>query len=118
MSALTSRWAYAAFGAFEVGDAVASAIPIPYVVRQMDSLGVPPRVRPLVPVAKGLASLGLLSVFRFPRLARLTTAMLTLYFAGAVAVHIRVRNKAANVIPSVALLGAFAAMTMKGPESA
>lgn len=115
MTALTSRWTYAAFGAFLAGDAVASAIPIRYVADQMDTLGVPPRLRPLIPVVKAAAALGLLSVFRRPGLARCTTAALALYFAGALGIHAKVRNRAANVIPPALLLGVFTAMTVRGP---
>ncbi|MBS9532283.1 DoxX family protein [Mycobacterium sp. M1] len=117
MTVLTSRATYAALAAFLAGDAVASAIPIRYVENNMDAMRVPAAVRPLVPVAKALLSLGLLSVFRLPSVARVTTAVLTLYFVVAVGIHIRVRNRIANIVPAVLLGGAFATMTVRGPRS-
>ena len=71
-----------------------------------------------LPVVKGAAAVGLLSVTWFPRLARLTTAMLTLYFALAVGAHLRVRDKVVNALPAAVLLTLFAVMTARGPERA
>jgi hypothetical protein len=71
----------------------------------------------VLPVIKGTAALGLLSVKWFPGLARLTTAMLTLYFVLAVGAHVRVRDKAVNALPAAAFLAIFASMTAKGPET-
>lgn len=117
MSALTSPKAYAALAAFQAGDAVACAIPVPYIAKSLDALGVPPAMCRALPVVKAAAALGLLSVFRFPGLARLTTAMLTVYFTLAVAAHVRVRDKVVNTIPAASLLVTFAAMTVKGPDA-
>lgn len=118
MSALTARPTYAALAAFLAGDAVASAIPVPYVAKNMDAMRIPAEVRWAVPVAKAATALGLLSVFRFPGVARLTTGLLTAYFAGALGIHLRVRNRAANIVPAVLLLVVFAAMTAQGPHTA
>lgn len=118
MSALTARPTYAALAAFLAGDAVASAIPVPYVAKNMDAMRIPPEFRWAVPVAKAAAALGLASVFRYPGVARLTTGLLTLYFAGALGIHLRVRNRVANIIPAVLLLMVFAAMTSQGPRTA
>jgi hypothetical protein len=79
---------------------------------------VPPEIRWAVPVAKAAAALGLASVFRLPGVARATTAVLTLYFAGALGIHLRVRNRAANIVPAVLLLAVFAVMTVQGPDTA
>jgi hypothetical protein len=72
----------------------------------------------VLPAVKGAAAVGLLSVKWFPGLARLTTAMLTLYFALAVGAHLRARDKVVNALPAAALLTTFAVMVVKGPESA
>ena len=82
----------------------------------LDDLGVPEDIRPVFPVVKGAAAVGLASVTRFPALARLTTAMLTLYFILAVGAHIRVRDKIVNIIPAASFLATFALMTAKGPH--
>ncbi|MGB3893658.1 MAG: DoxX family protein [Mycolicibacter sinensis] len=118
MSVLTARATYAALAAFLAGDAVASAIPVPYVAANMDAMRIPPEVRWAVPVAKAATALGLASVFRLPGVARATTAALTLYFAGALGLHLRVRNRAATIVPAVLLLAVFAVMTVQGPRTA
>jgi hypothetical protein len=116
MSALSSPKTYAALAAFQAGDAVACAIPVAPIKRSLDTVGLPDSVRPVLPVVKTAAAVGLLSVTRFPGLARLTTAMLTLYFTLALGSHIRVRDKVANAIPAASFLAVFAAMTVKGPD--
>lgn len=116
MSALTSPKTYTALAAFQAGDAVACAIPVPYITQALDTLGVPSNIRRVFPVVKAAAAVGLLSVYRFPALARLTTAMLTVYFVLAVGAHIRVRDRAINAIPAASFLATFAAMTVKGPD--
>ena len=85
MGVLTSPKTYVALAAFQAGDAVACAIPVAPIAKTLDNLGVPQNVRPVMPVVKAAAAIGLLSVRWFPGLARLTTAMLTLYFVLAVA---------------------------------
>jgi DoxX-like family len=118
MSALTSPKTYAALGAFHAVDAVACAVQVPPIKKSLDTVGLPENVRPVLPVVKTAAAVGLLSVSRFPGLARLTTAMLTLYFTLAVGSHIRVRDKVVNALPAVTFLALFAAMTAKGPDRA
>jgi hypothetical protein len=116
MSVLSSPKTYAALAAFQAGDAVACAIPVAPIKRSLDTVGLPDSVRPVLPVVKTAASVGLLSVTRFPAVARLTTAMLTLYFVLAVGAHIRARDKVVNAIPAAAFLATFAVMTVKGPD--
>ncbi len=108
MSGLTSPKTYVALAAFHAGDAVACAIPVAPIAKILDDLG--------VPQVKAAAAIGLLSVTRFPALARLTTAMLTLYFVLAVGAHIRARDKVVNAIPAASFLATFAVMTVKGPD--
>jgi len=116
MGVLSSPKTYAALAAFQAGDAVACAIPVAPIKRSLDTVGLPDSVRPVLPVVKTAAAVGLLSVTRFPAVARLTTAMLTLYFVLAVGAHIRVRDKVVNAIPAAAFLATFAVMTVKGPD--
>lgn len=118
MSVLTSHKTYAALAAVQVADAAACAIPVPYIAHALDTLQVPDEIRPVLPVVKAAAAIGLLSVSRFPLLARLTTALLTLYFVLAVGAHIRVHDKVVNTVPAASFLVTFAAMTVKGPQSA
>jgi hypothetical protein len=116
MSFLTSRRNYAALATFQAGDAVACAIPIPYIAKSLETLRVPLEVRWVLVVVKVASVIGLLSVNRFPALARLTTAMLALYFAVAVGAHIRVRDRVVNTIPATSFLATYTAMTVKGPR--
>ena len=116
MGVVTSPKTYVALGALQAGDAVACAIPVAPIAKSLDILGVPENVRPVMPVVKAAAAIGLSSVRWFPGLARLTTAMLTLYFVLAVGAHIRARDKVVNALPAASLLATFAAMTVKGPD--
>src|ERR1700760_2118695 len=116
MSVLTSPRTYAALGAFHAVDAVLCGVQIPPIKKVLDDVGLPENVRPVLPVVKAAAAVGLLSVTRFPALARVTTAMLTLYFVLAVGAHIRAPHKPVNAIPAAKFLVTFAAMTVEGPS--
>lgn len=116
MSALTSPKTYAALGAFHAVDAVACGMQVAPIKKVLDDVGVPENVRPVLPAVKAAAAVGLLSVTRFPGLARLTTAMLTLYFILAVGAHVRAHDKPVNALPAAIFLATFAAMTAKGPD--
>lgn len=116
MSALTSPKTYAALGAFHAVDAVLCGVQVAPIKKVLDDVGLPENVRPVLPVVKAAAAVGLLSVTRFPVLARVTTAMLTLYFVVAVGAHVRVRDKVVNGLPAALFLALFAGMTVKGPD--
>jgi hypothetical protein len=116
MSVLTSPKTYVGLAAFQAIDAVACAVQVAPVKKTLDDIGVPDNIRPVLPVVKVAAAVGLLSIIRFPALARLTTAMLTLYFVLAVGAHVRVRDKVVNGLPAAMFLVLFAAMTVKGPD--
>ena len=116
MGALTSPKTYAALAAFQAADAVACAIPAPPIARVLDTLGVPQDIRWLLPASKAASVVGLLAAGRIPALARLTTAMLTLYFVLAVGAHVRVRDRIENALPAAAFLATYAVLTWKGPE--
>lgn len=98
-------------------DAVGCAVQMPFIMKSLDDVGVPVNIRPVFPVVKAAAAVGLASVTRFPSLARLTTAMLTLYYALAVGAHIRVGNKNFKAIPAASFLALFAVMMAKGPDN-
>lgn len=116
MSVLTSPKTYAALAAFQAADGVACAIPVPYITKVLDQLGVPLNIRWILPVTKAASVIGLLSASRIPALARLTTAMLTVYFVLAVGAHIRVRDRVVNTIPAASFLAIYAVLTAKGPD--
>jgi DoxX-like family len=116
MSVLTAPKTYAALSAFHAVDAVGCAVQVAPIKKILDDLGVPDNVRPVLPVVKAAAAVGLASVTRFPALARLTTAMLTLYFVLAVGAHVRAKDKIVNTIPAATFLTTFALMTVQGPD--
>jgi hypothetical protein len=117
MGVVNSPKTYAALAAFQAADALACAAQVPPIKKSLDAVGCPDSVRRILPPIKGAAVVGLISVRWFPGLARLTTAMLTLYFVLAVGAHVRSRDKAVNALPAAALLTTFAVMTVKGPEA-
>jgi hypothetical protein len=116
VSALTSPRTYAGLAAVQAVDAVACAIPIPPIAKTLDALGVPQDIRWLLPSAKAASVIGLLAAGRVPALARLTTAMLTLYFVLAVGAHLRVRDPIVNFIPAASFLTLYAVLTARGPQ--
>ena len=116
MSALTSPKTYAVLAAFQAADAVACAIPVLPIAKTLDALGIPQEIRWLLPASKAASVIGLLSVSRIPALARLTTAMLTVYFVLAVGAHIRARDRIVNALPAASLLATYAMLTLKGPN--
>jgi hypothetical protein len=109
---------YAALGAMMAFDAVIYSIPVPFVTKGLDAVNFPRRYRWIFPPIKAASAIGLLSVTRFPALARLTTAMLTLYFALAVGSHVRARDLSGSAGAASTFLATFAAMTITGPQPA
>ncbi len=112
---MTSPKTYAALATFQAADAVACAIPLPVIAKTLDALGIPQDIRWLLPASKAASVIGLLSASRIPALARLTTALLTLYFALAVGAHLRARDRIVNAIPAASFLATYALLTAKGP---
>jgi hypothetical protein len=116
MSALTSPKTYAALAAVQAGDALACAIPLSPIAKTLDNLGIPQDIRWILPASKAASVIGLLSASRIPALARLTTAMLTLYFALAVGAHLRAHDRIVNAVPAASFLATYAMLTAKGPN--
>ncbi|MFB1297456.1 DoxX family protein [Mycobacterium sp. pW049] len=116
MSALTSPRTYSALAALQAADAVACAKQIPPIKKAFDDVGLPEDLRPLIPIVKAASAVGLLSVFRFPALARLTTFMLTIYFVLAVGSHVRAKDWSPGLVAASSFLALFGAMTVKGPQ--
>jgi hypothetical protein len=116
MSAVTSPKTYAGLAAFQAADAVACAIPLPVIAKTLDNLGIPQDIRWLLPTSKAASVIGLLSVSRIPVLARLTTALLTVYFVLAVGAHLRAHDRFVNAVPAASFLATYALLTVKGPD--
>ena len=116
MSLLTSPKTYAVLALFQVGDAAACAVPLAPIEKALRDVNFPLEYRWVLVVPKAASAIGLLAARRNPALARLTTAMLALYFTFAVAAHLRAHDKPQNMAPAVLFLTLFAAMTAQGPE--
>lgn len=113
---LASPRTYAALGALMAADAVLYAIPMQFVTEGLDKVQFPREYRWIFPPIKVASAVGLLSVTRFPWLARLTTTMLTLYFGLAVGSHIRTRDFSSGFGAASTFLAIFAAMAASGPS--
>lgn len=74
MGVVTTPKTYVGLAAFQAADAVACAAQVPPIKKGLDDVGCPDSVRRVLPVIKGAAAVGLLSVKWFPGPARLTTA--------------------------------------------
>ena len=116
MSRLTSKKTYAALAAIQAGDAVACGLQLPPIKKALDDVNLAAELRPVLPIVKGASAIGLLAVYRFPALARLTTFMCTIYFVLAVAFHVRARDWSPGLVTAASFLGLFGAMTVKGPD--
>jgi hypothetical protein len=97
--------------AFQVVDAAANEIPRRYVATHLDHLGVPARIRPLLPFIKVTSSAGLLLGIKRPRVGAVTAAALVAYYAAAVRVHLLAGDHPLLAAPA-ALCGATAAITL------
>lgn len=115
MSALTANRTYALLAAVQVGDAVACAARLAPIEKALDDVGLPAELRPIIPVVKAASAIGLVSVFRLPALARLTTVMLTLYFVVAVGAHVRARDWGPGIVAASSFLALYGAMAANGP---
>jgi hypothetical protein len=115
VSPLTDTRTYALLAVVQAGDAAACAAHLAPIEKALDDVGLPVELRPILPVVKAASAIGLLSVFRFPALARLTTVMLTVYFALAVGSHVRARDWGPGIVASSSLLALYGSMAAKGP---
>ncbi|NDJ88130.1 MULTISPECIES: DoxX family protein [Mycolicibacter] len=113
---VSSPKTYYAMAAFMAFDAVIYAIPLRLVTEGLDAVNFPHRYRWIFPPIKAAAAIGLCSVARFPALARLTTVMLTIYFALAVGSHARARDLGSGAASASTLLALFAAMAATRPH--
>src|SRR5215475_9296788 len=113
---MTSPRIYDAAGAVMAASAVGDAIPASLVTQTLDAVNFPREYRWIFPPIKAAAALGLFSVRWLPGLARLTTAMATLYFVLAVAFHVKSRDVSPSGVSAAALAVTFATLTAKGPD--
>lgn len=112
---MASLRTYDALGTYLAASAVGDAIPLPFVTQVLDAVDFPLRHRWIFAPIKGAAAAGLFSARWSPGLARLTTAMLTIYFVLAVGCHVKARDLSFAAVGAAANAAIFAALTAKGP---
>jgi DoxX-like family len=110
---MASLRTYDVLAAYLAASAVGDAIPMPFVTQVLDAIAFPPRYRWIFPPIKAAAAVGLFSARWSPGLARLTTAMLTVYFVLAVGFHVRARDLSLAALGAAANAAIFAALTAK-----
>jgi DoxX-like family len=105
----------------QAADAVACALPAPFVTECLDGVQFPRDQRWIFAPIKGASAIGLASVWRFPALARFSAVLLTVYFSLAVGSHVRVRDFGRNFAAASTLLltyGVLAATSSPSRTSA
>ena len=110
---------YDVLAAYLAASAVGDAIPMPFVTQVLDAIDFPPRYRWIFAPIKAADAIGLFSARWSPAmLARLTTALLTIYFALAVGFHVKARDLSVAALGAAANTGIFAALTLNEPAVA
>ena len=112
---MASSRTYDVLAAYLAASAVGDAIPVPFVTKVLDTINFPPQYRWIFAPIKAAAAIGLLSARWSPGLARLTTAMLTIYFVLAVGFHAKARDLSVATVGAAANAAIFAALTAKEP---
>jgi hypothetical protein len=115
---MASLRTYDVLAAYLAASAVGDAIPMRFVTQVLDAIDFLPRHRWIFAPIKAAAAIGLLSARWSPRLARLTTAVLTIYFAMAVGFHVKARDLSVAALGAAANAAIFAALTLKEPAVA
>jgi len=114
---LASQRTYDLLATYLAASAVGDAIPLSFVTQVLDAINFPNQYRWIFAPIKAAAAAGLLSARWTPWLARLTTVMLTVYFALAVGFHVKARDLSVAAVGAAANAAVFAALAAKGPEA-
>ena len=112
---MASLRTYDALATYLAVSAVGDAVPMPFVTQVLDTINFPPQYRWIFAPIKAAAAVGLFSARWLPGLARLTTAMLTIYFVLAVGFHVKARDLSVAAVGAAANAAIFAALTTKAP---
>src|SRR5438094_565598 len=94
-----------ALAGVQLADAAFNAVPTQWLRDDLDHLGVPEELRFIFPVVKSASAVGLLGGLKWPRLGRVTSAALIVYFVLALGFHARAKDRAARYAPAAAMLG-------------
>ncbi|WP_078327033.1 DoxX family protein [Mycobacteroides salmoniphilum] len=104
----------ALLGSFQAVDAVLCIQPVPYVAKCLDDVRYPQQNRWIFAPIKAASAFGLIGGIRFPRLAKLTLVMLTVYFSMAVGAHLRVRDIGLNAMSASTLFATYGILAARG----
>ena len=91
--------------AIQAADAVACAIPLGIIQRDLDRLGCSPTLQRAIPVVKAASVAGLVAGAVRPEVGRLTIAALLAYFGCAMGAHARVSDPAWRYAGAVGMTG-------------
>lgn len=97
-----------AFAANQLGDAIACAIPLDIIRRDLDRLACPRSLQRALPVIKAASAAGLVVGTRWSRLGRMTAFSLVGYFLAAIGFHIRAKDPVWRSVPAASLCAASA----------
>ena len=109
---------YDALAAYLAASAVGDAIPVPFVTQVLDAIDFRPDTDGYSHPSRPLLQSACSSERWSPGLARLTTALLTIYFALAVGFHVKARDLSVAALGAAANTALFAALTLKEPAVA
>ena len=106
-----------AFAAFQLGDAVACAIPLGYIQRDLDNIGCPPAIQRALPSIKAASATGLLLGRRWPLLGRVTAFSLVAYFVAAIGFHVHAKDSVWKTLPAASLMATSGVFGMRAYRS-
>lgn len=84
----------------------------PTVVKQMEHLGIDPRTAPVLGAVKIALAAGVIAGVWSQALAIASGALLVVYFVGAVAAHVRIRDRFPGLAPALGLLWVASLFTL------
>jgi hypothetical protein len=93
----------------QIADTIVGAIPSMSTAARLDHLGFPEPLRPLLPLIKMSASVGLVAGLRRPQIGVVTSAALVAFYATAVGFHRLAGDRLVAALPAAAC-GAVAAL--------
>jgi len=117
---VSDRWSRTvhALALFQLGDALACAIPLHYIRKDWDAIRCPPAIRQAIPPIKVASAAGLVLGRRWPTLGRITAMALVVYFAAAIGFHVRAKDPVWKSAPAAALLALSGAIARRGFNTA
>jgi hypothetical protein len=117
---MADRWGrrVVAFAAFQLVDAVACAIPLDYIRRDLDNIDCPEPIQRALPFIKAASAVGLLVGRRWPVVGRATAISLMAYFLTAIGFHVRAKDPPAKALPAASLMLTSGVFGMKAYRTA